>query len=194
MTRRERALRRLRERVDLDDSSLESGEFHLKGWGKRLFSSSGTTKHTNSMPMTPINNSIGTKEPPAPHPMANLEHADAITATPATAPTADSESKLATDEPSEAVQSPTPAAKKRPRKPRPRALNLLPTQPEDAELRTSETNGRHSPSSFARERMREIASRNAPFEDPDLRRPKCEYFLSLSLMVDAKMREMMFVD
>merc|ERR1712000_348354 len=59
----------------------------------------------------------------------------------------------------------------RPRK-KPRALRLLPTQPEGEELKTIPVVGRKSPSSFARERMRAIAAKNGPFDDPDRQRPK----------------------
>lgn len=169
MVRRERAVRRLRERVYLDDSSLESGETKIKTWRKRLFSSSTTSTSPTEVPMTPV---------PAPKPRdtgsssaALPEGSDSITAA---GPTGVSEAQAATDTPDAAGSQVPPAAKKpRPRKMRPRALRLLPTQPEDSELKTT-GNGRKSPSSFARERMREIAAKNAPFDDPDQQRAKCE--------------------
>jgi hypothetical protein len=70
--------------------------------------------------------------------------------------------------------NPAPTTRAKTRKPQPRALRLLPTAPEGVEMIVTRPTAAHSPSSFARERMREIASQNAPFDDPDLRRPKCE--------------------
>lgn len=79
------------------------------------------------------------------------------------------------------TQNPAPTTRAKTRKPQPRALRLLPTAPEGVELVVAQRAGGHSPSSFARERMREIASQNAPFEDPDLRRPKCKLYTLLLL-------------
>lgn len=170
MVRRERALRRLRERVDLDELSLESGDTKLKGWGKRLFSSSHLIKP--DMPMKP---------------WSSLKHAVDV---PKQASNEDEENKSTTPSPDRTSESATPdsrvdtpevpiaVVKPGPRKSKPRKLKLLPTQPENAVLNTNDTapNRRGSPSSFARERMRQIADHNAPFDDPDQQRPKCKLF------------------
>ncbi|KAF7536686.1 hypothetical protein G7Z17_g13003 [Cylindrodendrum hubeiense] len=164
MVRRERALRRLRERVDFDDLSDQSHDSKLKGWSRRLF--------RTSAPSSPVVSRLVTfkftkpKEEPArePLPMVVEEPGTAPDTTPA--PPSDSIS----EEPATVTNAPAPARTSKSRRTRPRALNLLPTQPEDSELKTIATVGRKSPSSFARERMREIAAKNAPFDDPDQQR------------------------
>lgn len=152
MVRRERALRRLRERVNLDDVSLESGETKIKMWSKRIFTSSS---HSD-VPMTPVT---------ARRPTTTSSGKSTL----GTDTTAVSQTTNAA-----VTQSPIPAKSSRLRGPRPRPLKLLPTQPEDAELKTEPQGGRKSPSSFARERMRAIAARNAPFDDPDQSYPMCK--------------------
>ncbi|PHH69023.1 hypothetical protein CDD83_5859 [Cordyceps sp. RAO-2017] len=84
----------------------------------------------------------------------------------------------AADDASPTVASPAAAAaddaqaRPPPRKSRSRAPRLLPTHHEEAEPKESPAAGRSSPSSFARERMRQIAANNAPFDDPDRQRPQ----------------------
>jgi hypothetical protein len=143
MVRRERALRRLRERVNLDDTSVESEESKLKAWSRRIFTSS----NQSNVPMTPV----ASRRPTT---MSSIKSSIATesTSTPAPAP---------------ATQPSATAKPSKSRGIRPRPLRLLPTQPEDAELKTEAHGGRKSPSSFARERMRALAARNAPFDDPD---------------------------
>ncbi|KAK5992658.1 putative RING finger membrane protein C15C4.06c [Cladobotryum mycophilum] len=172
MVRRERALRRLRERVELDYSSLESGESKFKGWGKRLFSSSGTAVTSPDVPMTPIVGEIAKKQ------TTNSASPADIEATGAAITTAIPEIPDPSSATETSTETPPVARRMRTRRPQPRALRLLPTQPEDDELRTVEPGGRYSPSSFARERMREIASKNAPFDDPDQQRPKWRRVIS----------------
>ncbi|CAM1504462.1 Fc.00g020530.m01.CDS01 [Cosmosporella sp. VM-42] len=166
MVRRERALRRLRERVDLDDLSLESGETKMKAWSKRLFRpSSSAPSPPSEVPMTSVNTpnrrrgATGGSTPiPEEEPRPTVPTTASI---------------------SQVIESGPPApARISQRRTRPRVLNLLPTQPEDSELRTTPTAGRTSPSSFARERMRQIAAKNAPFDDPDQQRPKWRRALS----------------
>ena len=169
MVRRERAVRRLRERVDLEDSSFESSDTKLKEWGKRLFSSHGTAAPTTTttaadVPMTPLS---------ASQPASDQAEPDApAVATPnATADTESDETQGTTN-----ASPMAPVAKNgRPRKPRPRALRLLPTHHEEGDPKEAVPQvGRSSPSSFARERMRQIAAKNAPFDDPDHQRPRCK--------------------
>lgn len=173
MVRREHALRRLRERVDFDDLSDQSHDSKLKGWSKRLFGTSSASSHpavTRLVTLKPTK----PKEEPAREstPMVAEEQA----ATPDAIPTPASDS--ISQEPVTDTTSPAPARVSKSRRTRPRALNLLPTHPENSELMTttSTTVGRKSPSSFARERMREIAAKNAPFDDPDQQRAICKYF------------------
>lgn len=165
MVRRERALRRLRGKVDLEELELESGEAKIKIWKKRLFNSSTTTAE---IPMTPINQNKNSRE-------TNEQPASTVGESNGSA--AEAPEGGATPAIPEDPEQPQPAQSarvSRPRKKRPRALRLLPTQPENSELRTGPTAGRKSPSSFARERMRQIAAKNAPFDDPDKQRPKCK--------------------
>ncbi|KAM4058599.1 ring finger domain-containing protein [Hirsutella rhossiliensis] len=159
MVRREQAVRRLRERVDLEDSSINSGDTKFKEWGKRLFSTSG---HAS---------------PPASSEVHMASRPGAQTSEPKAA-AAEADGAASSPDTSEAFQAPTGAKKARPRKSRPRALRLLPTHHEETEPKETATVGRSSPSSFARERMRQIAAKNAPFDDPDHQRPKWRRALS----------------
>lgn len=195
MVRRERALRRLRGRVDLDYSSLESGENKIKGWTRKIFHLQSNTAPPD-VPLTPIkgNNKpdrgasgkkISTSTEQA---VAETEAAREIPLTPS------GTTMMEISEPEEdavgettatVTQNPAPTTRTKTRKPQPRALRLLPTAPEGVELVVTQRAGGHCPSSFARERMREIASQNAPFEDPDSRRPKCKlYALPLLSLID----------
>ncbi|RCI12408.1 hypothetical protein L249_0451 [Ophiocordyceps polyrhachis-furcata BCC 54312] len=166
MVRREQAVRRLREHVDLEDSSFDSGELKLKEWGKRLFTVS--------------------------HAAAKLPASDAPPTGDAAASA--SASASATPRPPD-PEAPAPTHKMDPRRIRPRALRPLPTHHEGTEPKEEEQEqeqerragaaaavvvvGRLSPSSFARERMRQIAASNAPFDDDlDHPRPKWRRLLS----------------
>ncbi|KAG6101459.1 hypothetical protein E4U31_003653 [Claviceps sp. LM219 group G6] len=174
MVRRERALRRLRERVDLEEYSIISGDTKLKTWGKKLFSSS----HSDSPPSSQLDNvpmkllAISKKESDVvgPRDLSRLDIASRVSTSP------ECSVDLTIPDPTDAVTKPPVTAKARPQKCKPKALRVLPTQPEDAELSLKPTapNRRGSPSSFARERMRQIADNNAPFDDPDGSRSKCE--------------------
>ncbi|RFU74363.1 ring finger domain-containing [Trichoderma arundinaceum] len=189
MVRRERALRRLRGRVDLDYSSLESGESKLKSWGRRLFSS-GANAASPDVPLTPVKagkparDSGGKKiSTSTEEPVAETEAARDIPSTTPSGTTimeiSESEEDVAAGETIAAVSpNPAQATRNKTRKPQPRALRLLPTAPEGVELVMTHPVGGHSPSSFARERMREIASQNAPFDDPDFKRPKWRRVIS----------------
>ncbi|KAG5965835.1 hypothetical protein E4U57_003612 [Claviceps arundinis] len=174
MVRRERALRRLRERVDLEEYSIISGDTKLKTWGKKLFSSS----HSDSPPSSQLDNvpmkllAISKKgsDVVGPRDLSGLDIASRVSTSP------ECSVDLTIPDPTDAVTVPPVTAKARPQKCKPKALRVLPTQPEDAELSLKPTapNRRGSPSSFARERMRQIADNNAPFDDPDGSRSKCE--------------------
>lgn len=180
MVRRERAVRRLRERVYLDDASLESGQTKFRAWGKRLFSSTTISTTPTEVPMTPVPTPKPKRGPSRSSATLAEEPEPGLSITPA-GPTGATDVQSnggagAESQDSANESQPPPTAKKpRPRKTRPRALRLLPTAPEDSELKTT-TAGRNSPSSFARERMRALAAKNAPFDDPDQARPKCELF------------------
>ncbi|KPM37151.1 hypothetical protein AK830_g9421 [Neonectria ditissima] len=165
MVRRERALRRLRERVNFDDLSDESHDGKLKSWGRRLFRPSSTTLHPNLSRLVPLeltkHKTVPAREST---PMIIEEQVTAPDTTPTPASGSSSEDPVTT------TTVPTAARASKSRRTRPRALNLLPTQPENSELITTSIVGRKSPSSFARARMREIAAKNAPFDDPDQQR------------------------
>ena len=180
MVRRERALRRLRERVDLgdDDDSDDSKETKLKAWGKRLFTSSATTPA--DVPMTPVKTRptgrVSERAKSAPTQQDESTTTAPAVATSAASPPDDTSTPAIPEEEEVQTQTQTPPRTKKPSRPhksRPRALRILPTQPEDSELR-SVIDRRGSPSSFARERMRQIAAKNAPFDDPDKQRAICK--------------------
>lgn len=188
MVRRERALRKLRGRVDLDYSSLESGESKIKGWGRRLFGA-GTAAASPDVPLTPVKSSkpgrdaSGKKTSTATEQAVAETETEAIREIPLTTPSdttimeiSESEEDAIGETTAIVTQAPAAAARVKTRKPQARALRLLPTATEGVELVVADAARGHSPSSFARERMREIASQNAPFDDPDSRRPKCELY------------------
>jgi hypothetical protein len=170
MVRRERALRRLRERVVLDDASeMEQGT--VARWVTRIF-------------MLP------SKVTPSILPLSSLrspqEPGNRAQKSTSSLPDSSNPSPPAPDEPSEdiseASEGVTRAPNTRlraPRKGRARGLRTLPTQPEDSELKTG--NRKESPSSFARARMQEIAAKNAPFDDPDRQQAQCKLPLSKKL-------------
>ncbi|KAK2617051.1 hypothetical protein QQS21_000145 [Conoideocrella luteorostrata] len=171
MVRRERALRRLRERVDIEELSIESRDTKLKTWGRKLFHPSHMTNTSSTKTEVPMK--VLTAPPNKLDVAGNLPSIEIDDGhNSSSSPNRSSDS--VTPDPAEPTQVPSPTTKPRPRKCKPRALRVLQTQPEDAELNFSITapNRRGSPSSFARERMRQIADNNAPFDDPDRARPK----------------------
>lgn len=171
MVHRERALRRLRGRVDLEEGSDGSDETKIKAWSKRIFSPSSSTTSTIpiEVPMTPVKQKTAQESVVPDRPASEPLEVAAESVASSDSPPSDSPNPPA----AAATQTPAQTRAKRPRKRPPRALNLLPTQPEDSVLKTVPKAGRKSPSSFARERMRQIALKNAPFDDPD-HRPSCE--------------------
>lgn len=177
MVRRERALRKLRGRVDLEDLSVDAGNTKFRIFGLKLFSVSNTKA---DVPMTAVkaNNirdgSSDQGDQPATDqaPTKPQDTNDAPETIPEENDGPQSGQGGAEDgQPAPPAMAAQPNRTPRPRK-KPRALRLLPTQPEGEELKTVPTVGRKSPSSFARERMRAIAAKNAPFDDPDRQRPK----------------------
>lgn len=174
MVRRERALRRLRERVDLEDLYFEAEDSRLKAWGRKLFSSPDSDNAPSTkddVPLKslgPVDRDSGISEVQSP-----VEtHEEQISP-----PTSDRPAESLTSESKEAAQEPVANVKAKSRKLKPRILRLLSTQPEastEQDPDTTAPNRRGSPSSFARARMRQIADNNAPFDDPDRTRPKCK--------------------
>ncbi|KAJ4271501.1 hypothetical protein NW762_000204 [Fusarium torreyae] len=162
MVRRERALRRLRQRVDLEDLSEEPDHTKIKDWSKRLFRNSTSPPRPSSAPLVSLKLPKFRRRPAE----------DITTHEPAQSNTQPTPSPAAVnpEEPESSTRPPAPAKTSKPRRSKPRLLTLLPTQPENAELNTEPTPRRGSPSSFARQRMREIAAKNAPFDDPDSQR------------------------
>jgi hypothetical protein len=167
MVRRERALRKLRQRVDLEDLSEEGDNTKMKDWSKRLFRTSPSPSRPSSSPL--VNLKLPNfRRQPATNTAANEEQrveTPSASSTPA---------QSQEPEPEANTHPPAPAQIPKTRRPRPRLLNMLPTQPENSELNTDPTPRRGSPSSFARQRMREIAAKNAPFDDPDSQRAICK--------------------
>jgi hypothetical protein len=161
MVRRERALRKLRQRVDLEDLSEEGDNTKMKDWGKRLFRTSSSPSRPPSAPLVSLKLPTFIRRPAEPattETQAGTER-QSTPITPAAQP-----------EPDSSIRPPAPTTTPKTRRPKPKRLNMLPTQPENSELSTEPTPRRGSPSSFARQRMREIAAKNAPFDDPDSQR------------------------
>ncbi|KAJ4137457.1 hypothetical protein NW768_003044 [Fusarium equiseti] len=159
MVRRERALSKLRQRVDLEDFSEEADNTKMKDWGKRIFRTSTSPSRPSSAPLVSMKLPTFMRRPAEPA-QEGVETAPTPSTTPAVQP----------EEPDTNTRPPAPAKTPQTRRPKPKRLNMLPTQPENAELSTEPTPRRGSPSSFARQRMREIAAKNAPFDDPDSQR------------------------
>ncbi|KAH6960583.1 hypothetical protein DER45DRAFT_164358 [Fusarium avenaceum] len=162
MVRRERALRKLRHRVDLEDLSEEHDSTKVMDWSKRLFRTSTSPSRPSSAPLVALKLPRFGRRPAEVPATQDQEQVDS--------PPAPSSTAAHSEGPESSTRPPAPARIPKPRKPRPRLLNMLPTQPEDSELSTEPTPRRGSPSSFARQRMREIAAKNAPFDDPDSQR------------------------
>lgn len=188
MVRREHAVRKLRQKVEFDDaSSVESGETKLGGWRRRIFhrrQASGRSDDYDLDVVDPDKDSpaSSSNEPSSPSDAGQGDEGEQPAATGKTAPaptpapgpaTAAASTPATTSETAAApkTQKPSSSKKQRSRTSRPRAISVLPTQPEEGVPKTTGWFGRHSPSSFARERMKEMADRNAPFEDPDASRP-----------------------
>jgi hypothetical protein len=163
MVRRERALSKLRQRVDLEDFSEEADNTKMKDWGKRIFRTSTSPSRPSSAPLISLKLPTFMRRPAEP---TTTEEQQGVE----TAPTPSTNLAAQPGEPDTNTQPPAPAKTPRTRRPKPKRLNMLPTQPEDSELSTEPTPRRGSPSSFARQRMREIAAKNAPFDDPDSQR------------------------
>jgi hypothetical protein len=170
MVRRERAVRRLRERVTLDDSYFDEEAKIQISWTDRIFHTS-TSKAADSSRIPTNQVSAATTNTPN----AEDEIAHEPSTPPITQPTPGSDNGPRA--PTEQPPSPGPAVaasprkQSRPRRKRSMPPNLLPTQPENAELQTPRSPGRKSPTLFARQRMREMAARNAPLEDEDSNYP-----------------------
>lgn len=164
MVRRERALRKLRQQVEIDEESITSERIKQSLWNHLRFRRHPKSDAMNDYQMSSMEED--SVKGPSPDSSSNEPHSPSEPSSP-DAP--------ATVEPV-LPQKPSATKKKAKTKgPRPRPISVMPTQPEEAVLKTTGTVGRHSPSSFARERMREIADKNAPFEDPDLSRPACKF-------------------
>lgn len=166
MVRRERALSKLRQRVDLEDLSEEGDNTKMMDWGKRLFRTSSSPSRPASAPLVSIKLPTFMRRPAEPA-MTDVQEGAERQSTPITPATQ-------TGEPESNTRPPPPVKAARTRRPKPHRLNMLPTQPENSELSTEPTPRRGSPSSFARQRMREIAANNAPFDDPDSQRAVCK--------------------
>ncbi|KAK2693185.1 hypothetical protein QWA68_009616 [Fusarium oxysporum] len=167
MVRRERALRKLRQRVDLEDLSEEGDNTKMKDWSKRLFRTSPSPSRPSSSPLVTLKLPKFRRQPVT-NTATNEE--GRVETPPVSSTPAQSQEPEPEPEPEPNTRPPAPAQIPKTRRPRPRLLNMLPTQPENSELNTDPTPRRGSPSSFARQRMREIAAKNAPFDDPDSQR------------------------
>ncbi|KAK0369373.1 hypothetical protein CLIM01_13270 [Colletotrichum limetticola] len=183
MVRRERAIRRLRERVVFDESDDEEGEVKSKRWGKRLF---GTDKAASSPTETPLTPVLTSKSPKTVQESANVDTSVDLEAAPlsttqrALEPT--QEEQEDSDQPSSQSEAQDPP---HPQPQPPRQAAAAPATQQNKRRKAgglrlhmpgSESHqnhprpeGRKSPSQLARARMRALAG--TPFDDPDGRNP-----------------------
>ncbi|KAG7146784.1 putative RING finger membrane protein C15C4.06c like [Verticillium longisporum] len=153
MVRRERAIRRLRSRVVLDDSDDEGGEENPSKSDVALRPSSSPADAAQQPPST----------------QRTLETTQEEPAEDSVDPQGDGQAHHST------LQTPQPAAaahhssRKAKRRNKPRDLRLQAPQPGEQPLEPRQVEGRKSPSALARQRMRTLAG--TPLDDPDGRRP-----------------------
>lgn len=179
MVRRERALRRLRERVVLEDSDEEEGsERKRRNWKDWILRRGETSPVGSDVPMTPV---TPVKDSPS-----STEATDATQE-------AQAQNQRTLDPPQEEPQeeggagegeeggqqpqAPQPAttahhSRRQKRRRKPRNLQLRAPRPGEPPLAPQQAEGRKSPSALARQRMRTLAG--TPFDDPDGRRPICK--------------------
>ncbi|KAF6841895.1 RING finger domain-containing protein [Colletotrichum musicola] len=185
MVRRERAIRRLRERVVLDESDDEE-EVKGKSWGRRLFGTDKAASSPKETPMTPVTPSRSPKVPqelapartPAP---ADVEATRRASVQPTLEPTQeeqeDSEQPSSQSDGPEVSnsqpQQPQPAVAAhhalRNKRRKPGGLRLHVPESEGTKQQPQRPAGRKSPSALARARMRALAG--TPLDDPDGRNP-----------------------
>ena len=154
MVRRERAIRRLREKVDLADYDPEMlllEESWFRSWTHRLTHPRSLRSSRDNVPLGSVSISDGRR------PKLSDE------SPPKRSSTSESAEQNGISDTANSQQT-RQAVHSRPRRTRPRNLNLLPTQVEDDELDIVPDDESRSPTSFARERMRRIAAKNAPIE------------------------------
>ncbi|KAF4855155.1 putative RING finger membrane protein [Colletotrichum siamense] len=182
MVRRERAVRRLRERVIVVESDDEEEEVKGKSWGRRLFGTDKAASSPKETPMTPVTTSrspktaqeSATARTPAP---AETEDPRRSTLEPTQEEQEDSDrpsSQSGGQEPAQPISRPpqaSPAAHHGLRGKRRKSGGLRLHMPgsDDTKQTHSKPEGRKSPSALARARMRALAG--TPLDDPDGRNP-----------------------
>ncbi|KAK2025323.1 hypothetical protein LX32DRAFT_65501 [Colletotrichum zoysiae] len=181
MVRRERAIRRLRERVVLDESDDEEAEVKGKRWGKRLFGTDKVASSPIETPMTPVvpSNSQNTAQEAAnTRAPSDLEVASlSRTLEPTQEEQEDSEQPSSQSEgrgpPQPQLEPPRPAAiaqhSHRSKRFKTGGLRLHVPSSDEPQQAHQRPEGRKSPSALARARMRALAG--SPFDDPDGRSP-----------------------
>ncbi|TDZ40284.1 putative RING finger membrane protein [Colletotrichum spinosum] len=190
MVRRERAIRRLRERVVVIESDDEDEE-EVKGksWGKRLFGTDKAASSPMETPMTPVSPSRSPQtidEEAAPRPPA-----PAVTDAPRRSivqstlePTQEEQEETQSSAQSDArsaspplPQPPLPAAASHHalRNKRKKSGGLRLHVPRTEKHGTQKPAGRKSPSALARARMRALAG--TPLDDPDGRSPNWKRYV-----------------
>lgn len=170
MVRRERAVRRLRERVILDDSDVEDDEDKRTKW-------TGWFRRRRTRPLSPASDVPLTPVTPIKesHQEVTSEHSQPQR-------TLDPHQEEPQEDGQETQQRPPPPpasatnqSRRQKRRRKPRNLHLQTPISGDAPL---EGQGRMSPSALARQRMRTLAG--SPVDDPDGRRPVCKWCYPLS--------------
>ncbi|EFQ25493.1 uncharacterized protein GLRG_00637 [Colletotrichum graminicola M1.001] len=185
MVRRERAIRRLRERVVFDESDDEEAEVKSKNWGKRLF---GTDKTASSPTETPMTSVIPSKPPKAGQDAANTRTPsglEAVSLSRTLEPTQEEQEDLeqpssrsdGREEPPQPPPLPAAIAQHSHRHKRLKigGLRLRAPSQDDSKQAHHRPEGRKSPSALARARMRALAG--SPFDDPDGRSPAWKHYV-----------------
>lgn len=162
MVRRERAIRRLRERVVLDDSDVEDDEYKPKKWSTwfrrkrtRQLSLASDVPLTPVSPVKETHREILSSSDRGTQPQRTLEPTQEE-------PLEDGQQESTHRAPPPVATSNVSRRQKRRRKPRNLQLHTAGGPPPEGQ-------GRKSPSALARQRMRTLAG--TPVDDPDGRRP-----------------------
>lgn len=172
MVRRERAVRKLRERVVLDDSDFEDEERKPRNWIKMFKRKKDRPDHSVSdTPLTPVTPSkesykeVSTTtagEGQARRPLESYQEEEQ-----------DGTVRSDDQPPPPPPTAAAPHSRRQKRQKKPRNLQLQTPKTEEPPAGTKQGVGRKSPSALARQRMRTLAG--TPVDDPDARRPVCMF-------------------
>lgn len=203
MVRRERAIRKLRERVVLDDSDVEEGEAKKRKWTEWIFhhNKDSPKSDVEMNPVTPVKDSPAPPAPPtrAAESQAGMDpsHTPPVVQRTLEPPQEDAQEDAprpdgdhqpeSQPQQQPPVQAPRPvvavsrSTRRSKRQKKARNIHLRPLNPNDPSPSHRQPEGRKSPSALARQRMRTLAG--TPLDDPDGRGPLCKFaFFFFSLL------------